>query len=292
MMKGFFTCLRMKKMIAAAVALMPVLCLGQAQIDTKKMKISDFTEKITKVVLTGNQFYDAFLKSEVAAKWRVSPFEFCTMEEFESLKADDSYYFLLTTKGQFRKEAEPGLMFLTLAKGGIQADKGIDEMLEIVAFPYASAEDPSGREVVFFPAFLDIIQNYALDSMDKDINAYTGLSNYTINISKSGGMTLVFSESDLSDEITPQIKNQCFDKDVLVLEEEKADEYLSPENADVLVSYVAVPSSPKPGSYCYKMLIAPQTNTLYYFRKHRISKKAGAGFLAEDIRRITSPRQK
>lgn len=282
----------MKKFTVLAVALLlPLMVWGQAQIDTKKVKISDFTQKITKVVLSGNQFHDACLESEVTARWHVSPFEFCTLAEFDKLKTDDSYYFLLTTKGQFKKESEPGLTFLTLAKGGKNV-KDIDDMLEIVAFPYASAEDPSGREVVFLPIILDIMQSYALDSMEKDINAYTGLPNYTMNISKSGDMTLVFSEGDLSDEATPEVKNMYFDSDVLVLDESEADGYVSPDKNNTLVSYVVCPASAKPGSYCYKMLIDPQTSKLYYFRKHRISKKVGPGFLAEDLRRISAPRMK
>ena len=283
----------MKRIIVATAALLlSLMAWGQAQIDTKKVKISDFTQKITKVVLTGNMFYDGSLKSEIAAKWHVSPFEFCTMQEYEALKGDDNYYFLLTVQGQFRKESEPGLTFLSLVKGGKNAAEGIDEMLEIVSFPLASAEEPSGREYVFLPAALDIIQNYALDSMENDINAYTGLPNYTMNITKSGDMTIVFSEKDLSGEVTPQVRNQCFDEKVLVLEEEEADEYMSPEKSSTLVSYVVAPTSGKAGSYCYKMLIEPQTNTLYYFRKHKITKKAGPGFLAEDIRRIAVPRKK
>lgn len=282
----------MKKIVVFAVALLlPLMVFGQAQIDTKKMKISDFTQKITKVVLTGNQFYDSSLKNKVTAKWHVSPFEFCTQEEYSQLKSDDNYYFLITTKGQFKREEEPGLTFLTLVKGGKNAVSGIDEMLEIVSFPVASVEEPSGREFVFLPAFLDIMQSYALDSMEKDVNAYMGLPNYTMNITKSGDMTIVFSEGDLSSEITPEIKNMCFDEKVLVLEEEDADEYLSPDMQNTLVSYVAVPTAAVPGSYCYKMLIDPSTNKLYYFRKHRITKKVGAGFLAEDIKRIAAPRK-
>ena len=283
----------MKKLIVlAAVLMLPLMLWGQAQIDTKKMKISDFTQKVTKVVLTGNPIHDAYLKKNVSSKWNASPFEFCTLKEYEGLKSSDSYYFLLTTKGQFKKETEPGLTFLTLVKGGNDAAKGIDEMLEIVSFPLASAEDPSGREYVFMAAFLDVIQNYALESMENDVNAYSGLPNYSMNIGKSGDMTLVFSETDLAADVTPAVKNACFDEKVLVLEEEDADEYLVPEKENTLVSYVAAPSGGKPGSFCYKMLIDPQTNTLYYFRKHKISKKFGPGFLAEDIKRITSPRKK
>jgi len=283
----------MKKIIVfAAALLLPFMVWGQAQIDTKKVKIGDFSQKITKVVLTGNPFHDGCLKSDIAAKWHASSFEFCTMEEYEKLKSDDSYYFLLTTKGQFRKETEPGLTFLTLVKGGKKAEEGIDEMLEIVSFPFASAESPSGREYVFLQAIIDIIQNYALSSMERDIDAYVGLPNYSINISKSGNMTLVFSETDIAGDVTPAVKNSCFDENVLVLPEEEADEYLSPEKDNTLVSYVVAPSDAKPGSFCYKMLIDPKVNTLYYFRKHKISKKYGAGFLAEDIRRITLPRKK
>ena len=165
-------------------------------------------------------------------------------------------------------------------------------MLEVVSFPFASVEDASGREYVFLKAFLDVIQSYTLTSMEKDINAYTGLPNYTMNITKSGEMTIVFSKDDLSNDVTEEVKQACFDEAVLVLDEDAADEFMTPEQTNVLVSYVAVPASKQPGSFCYKMLIDPQTNTLYYFRKHKISKKFGAGFLAEDIKRITAPRKK
>ena len=56
--------------------LIPMLASAQAQIETKKVKISDFTQKITKVVLHGNDFYDAILKEEIALRWRISPYEF------------------------------------------------------------------------------------------------------------------------------------------------------------------------------------------------------------------------
>ena len=48
----------MKKFLILALAIMiPVTMSAQAQINTKKVKIEDFTEKTTKVVLTGNIFF-------------------------------------------------------------------------------------------------------------------------------------------------------------------------------------------------------------------------------------------
>lgn len=276
----------MKKiLLIIALAAISASAFAQAQIDTKKVKIGDFTQKVTKVVLTGSALFDGVLQDEVAARWRVSPYEFCSLEEFNSLKNSDKYYFLLTTKGQFKKETEPSLQFLTLVKGGNQASKGIDEMLEIVSLPIASAEDPSGRELVFLPVFLNIIQKYTLDSMDKDYSAYAGLGNYTSRISKSEGMNIVFSEDDLDATVT---ENEL--AGFVVTDEDSADKFVMDNTPNTLVSYVAAPSNPVNGSFCYKMLVNAETYELYFYRKHRINAKNGPGFMPYDIRHINISR--
>jgi hypothetical protein len=276
----------MKKiLLIIALAAISASAFAQAQIDTKKVKIGDFTQKVTKVVLTGSALFDGVLQDEVAARWRVSPYEFCSLEEFNSLKNSDKYYFLLTTKGQFKKETEPSLQFLTLVKGGNQASKGIDEMLEIVSLPIASAEDPSGRELVFLPVFLNIIQKYTVDSMDKDYSAYAGLGNYTSRISKSEGMNIVFSEDDLDATVT---ENEL--AGFVVTDEDSADKFVMDNTPNTLVSYVAAPSNPVNGSFCYKMLVNAETYELYFYRKHRINAKNGPGFMPYDIRHINISR--
>ena len=269
---------------------MPVLVSAQAQINTKKMKIADFPQKVTKVVLPGNSFYDSAFQEEIAARWRVSPYEFCTLEEFETLKGNDKYYFILLTQGQFRKEKEPGLQFLTLVKGGPDASKGIEEMLEVATVPFAAADSPSGREIIYLSALLDIMQSYAVASIEKDYNLLGGLGNFATNISKASDKSIIFAEEDLSSEITEDIREAEFGEGIEVMDADDADEIAAAGAADTLVSYTISPSDPVPGSFCYKLLIDADTHELYYFRKHRISKKAGTGFLQEDIKRITSSR--
>ena len=282
----------MRKILILLTALViPVITSAQAQINTKKVKIGDFTEKITKVVLTGNSFLDSSLKSDVANKWRVSPYEFCTLEEFEKLKYYDDYYFLLTVSGKFKKEDGPGIDLLTLVKGGNGASGGINGLLEVVSIPICPTEDPSGREFVFLPVLLDIIQSYTLESMEKDISGYTGLSNYSMNLHKAAGMEIIFSENDLSNEITREFRDLNFDSDMVITDEDTADGYVFELEPNTLVSYTVSPTTPQPGSYCYKMLIDAQTHKLYYFKKHRITKKFGPGFLPEDIERITAHRR-
>ncbi len=149
----------MRKIVLFALAtLLPLALMAQAQIVTKKLKLEDFPEKTTKVVLTGKTFFDGLLKSEVRNNWRVSPFEFCDLNEFEKIKNDSNYYFLILASSQFRREVEPGLDMLCLVKGGKGSDTGISKMLNVATVPIMSTSNPSGREFIFLGAIINIIQ--------------------------------------------------------------------------------------------------------------------------------------
>lgn len=283
-----------KTILSLFLALMPLLLSAQAniQIVTKKMKLDDFTTKTTKVVLpSGTGFYSNILQDEVRSKWRVSPYEFCTTEEFESLKGNDEYYFLVTVSGKFHKENEPGLNLLTLVKGGKTESGSIDDLLEIVTVPVCSVDNPNGREAIFLGALLDIIQNHALSSMERNMSAYGGLGATTSKLKDAQDKQIIIAEEDLSNEFGTSLKALFFKDDLYCMETDEADEYMLNNTPQTLVSYVAAPSDPQSGSYCYKMLIDAQTHELYYFKRHKITKKTGAGFLVDDIRRIAGSRK-
>jgi hypothetical protein len=280
----------MKKTFAIIAAfLLPMLAWGQAQITTKKVKISDFTQKVTKVVLSGNELIDIALQDEVTARWRISPYEFCTLEEFDRIKTNGDYYFLLVTRDRFKKDSSPSIQFLTLVKGGKEASEGIGEMLEVVSMPIASAQFPSGREIIFLPAFLNIIQEYTLDAMDKDTDAYGGLGNHTRRIPKSDNLSIVLSKGDLAVD-SALLEGIKLGDGVTIASEEETDALMTDEAAGTIISYVVAPFDPQPGAFCYKMLIDTQAHRLYYYKRHRISEKAGAGFLKADLKRISHAR--
>ena len=277
----------MKKAFAIILAaLLPVLAWGQAQINTKKMKIADFTQKITKVVLSGNEFFDMALQNEITMGWRISPYEFCTMEEFEEYKTSDEFYFLVSVNGKFRKDNIPTISYLTLVKGGQGAEGGIDKMLEVVSMPVASAQSPSGREFVFLPALLEIIQNYTLASMENDVNAYGGLGTITQKIEKGSGFMAVFTKEDICPSVYDMEKVEFFDDELFITDENKADSYMLDRADNTLVGYVVAPSEPLPGATYYKMLINARTYQLYYFAQDKVSRKEGAGFMPADIKKI------
>ncbi len=277
---------RFIQILALAIAglLLTTDALGQAQITTRREKLKDFTSKTTKVVLTGDEFLDEAVKESVAATWTVSPYEFCSNEEFQNLKGNADFYFLMVVKGQFRRESEPGIDMLTLVKGGEGADKSINDMFEVVSFPLRSTEDPSGREFVLLPAFLKIIQEHTTSLTDTEMKAY---SNIGAKDSKRLRIKRIFFWAE---DFAPQVDEQTkrsLDEDILIKEDEdEVDEIFTEGTFNTVVSYVVAPSEPVNGSICYKMLIGSDNHELYYFKKHKITAKSGKGFLSSDIKSI------
>lgn len=277
---------RFIQILALAIAglLLTTDALGQAQITTRREKLKDFTSKTTKVVLTGDEFLDEAVKESVAATWTVSPYEFCSNEEFQNIKGNADFYFLMVVKGQFRRESEPGIDMLTLVKGGEGADKSINDMFEVVSFPLRSTEDPSGREFVLLPAFLKIIQEHTTSLTDTEMKAYSSLG--AKDSKKLRIKRIFFWSEDFAPQVDEQTK-RSLDEDILIKEDEdEVDEIFSEGTFNTVVSYVVAPSEPVNGSICYKMLIGSDNHELYYFKKHKITAKSGKGFLSSDIKSI------
>lgn len=267
--------------IAVCLCLFSIEAGAQAKILTKKHRISDVTAKTTKVVLSGNEMFDVNYMTEISRRWRISPFEFCTAEEYESLRKSSDFYFLVPVINQRKKETEPGIAMLCFEKGGKEEDADpAKEAVEVVSIPYGPAEESTGREFVFLPAIIDIIQNYTLEAMTRDLVGYGGLASYVGKQHTDWKKEIYIAESDLATSETQGNK-------INYLEQDEVDAIFENGEPGTLVGYTVSPVNPDNGSVCYKMLFTSDTHELYYFAKHNL-KNNGAGFLKADIKIISS----
>ena len=285
-MKGIF---KIVATLLLLVFLTPAETFGQAKINTKKLKIADLGTRTTKVVLGAGDMVSSALRDEVSARWRISPYEFCTVEEYNALKENPDYYFLLVARSDEKKYN--GLLTLTLMKGGKhKAEDPQKRPVDVASLPIASAGFPSGREIVFLPAMLDILQDYITKAMRSDGAGYTGFDIYSRKVRKTGIKRIFFSEDDLVPEMGEDFKRQYFDEDMVIMSEAEADKAFQNGTYNTLVSYVVAPFDPQNGSHCYKMLIDAGTHELMYYAHHRINVRNWAGFLPKDIKTIFAKR--
>ena len=155
---------RLKYILVLASLLLPMLCSGQVSVFTKKQRIADFAAKTTKIVLTDNEAFDLCLKSEIASRWRISPYEFCS-------RASSKYYFLHSEK------KESGLTEMTLTRGGGKGgSSNLDSRLDVVSVPV---------DIRYMSIIIDVIQNYVEDAKVSETKGLLGLKSYNGNLRKA-----------------------------------------------------------------------------------------------------------
>ena len=273
------------------ITLLALLCvsatlLAQGKVTTRKHLFADFSDKITKVVMSGNEVLDGALRQEVVDLWTLSPFEFCSLAEYESLKKSDTYYFLLVTAGRAKGEEEPMVRFLTLEKGG--ADKGDNVALrtEVISLPLCPVEGGSGRELVFLPALVKGVQDFTAEAMGSEKVAYTGMAWFNGRFDRKGAIKRIFlAKEDISASVAQKDLDKYLDEDILLCDEDEADKAYTDKTYNTLVSYTV-----SAGTWSYKLLLEAETDTVFYLRKHKVNARNAAGFLADDLKRISRKR--
>ncbi|MBR4524786.1 MAG: hypothetical protein IKP15_04485, partial [Bacteroidales bacterium] len=123
----------------------------------------------------------------------------------------------------------------------------------------ASVDDPTGRELVFMGAFLDIIQRFTEEAMVSDNVAYSGLE--SANRIHLRGRT-VYLDPDAGDEA-----------------------YLREEPGALLTITIA-PEEPGPRTVCYKILISADTHELLSYERSRYKEPDDARFSDAEAHRF------
>ena len=131
-----------------------VSAFAQGRIYTRKARLEDFPSRTTRVVLTGQEVFDAVLKEEISSRWMISPYEFCTVTDYTRDRYTGLYYFVRFT-------FDANFTYMTLTKSGDPEDENqLRQGFDVVMIPIAPAYMTGGDELVYLPAYIDIMQEY------------------------------------------------------------------------------------------------------------------------------------
>ena len=255
---------------------------AQARLMTKKFKLSDFTTKTTKVVMSGGEdILQMTFKEEVRKRWRISPFEFCSVDEFEKLKSDPDYYFLMCAP----EEGNASMLVISLFHGGAKSDPDpTKEAFPIVDLPVESLESPSGRGIAFMPAAIDIVQDFVQRSMMSDSVTYKGLKTYNNGLPKLQGKTVLICREYVSESDRESLSQYA--PGVRLVSGEEADMAMLFGRQNTIVTFIVGPDSPTFGDRIYKMAVDANTHELYMFVKTRVMHRGNAVFSAKELRSL------
>lgn len=227
---------------------------AQGKLYTRKARLEDFPARTVKVVTSGNSILESTFREEITSRWRLSPYEFCTEEEYGKLNKDNNLYFI-------RLAQDSGVAFIILSKGGKDDEQdNLKKPFEIVRVPIANTESLFfARKPVFMGAFIDIIQDFTERAMASDQAAYAELNVYNSEKMPEG---------------------------TLILSGEQAEQAYLEGRSGTAAAVVITPESPESGEYCYKMIIDCCTHQLLYYKKARFKSAQDAEFKASEIKQI------
>lgn len=282
---------RVKIMLLTVISLIiTAQAFAQTKLFTKKDNLKNIGEKTLMVVTDNNSLINLSIKEAASKNWDLCKVDFCNMKEFEQMCEDSSYFFLVKVAGQFKKEDDPGIEFLSLLKGGSEAAMGIGNMYEILSLPLQPVDDGEGYILPFMDIYMSIFKSHVRRVQDSKIANTVGLSWYGNRIAKIGKKSVLINEDDMSEMITADYINDSFKDNGKVVDEDFILSTIEKKRKDMLVSICIAPEEPQNnGSYCYKMLVGVDDGELYYFRKQKITAKNPKGFLPEDIKKISIP---
>jgi len=278
------------KKISVAILLLsfPVLLIAQAPFPSKE-EIKQFKASKTCVVMEDDQFssYNSLIRKAVNTFWKITPFEFIEVKDFNVKRLDPDYSFIVMTQTNFEKDKSNGLFnFINLLQG--KDVNKLGEMPEICAVPLSFAGEDDLEYGYKLGALLSFMQNHAqMISDDPTLTGRKYLKYYNKYIPDVHSRTILLKQEDLVPEISTvdRIKSFYNGKIEIVTEDEIVKAIESKAPGTVILHKVG-PVGDRKSGYCFKMLIGTDDANMYYYNQHMIDKANPNGLLPADLKRL------
>ncbi len=248
-----------------------------------------FKSSVTCVVMEDNQlsFYNAEIRNAVNNYWKATPVKFITEAEFNVMRTDPSFSFIVLTITNFSNDKSGSAYdFLNLLLG---ADvENLDELPEFCAIPLSFAGAPEEEYSYKLGLIIRFMQYHAdLVMKNPTLSALRYLKYYNRNVPDIQGKTILVREDDLAPEINSIDRISIhYPNRVKIVTEEEIIRAIDEKEKDVLIVHKVGPDGVKQTGTCMKMLIGTDDAVMYYYDSHLVDSKNANGLLISDLKRL------
>ncbi len=280
-------CMRIFPFVLALI-LPSVLLSGQAPFPTSE-EIKQFNASKTCVVLEDDPFssYNIYVKQAVMESWKITPYEFITVKQFNVMRLNPAYSFLVLTQTNFDKDKSHGLYnFINLLQG--KDVNKLAEMPEICAVPLSFAGVNDMAYSYKLGAIVSFMQKHAQKiTEDHSLTLGKYLKYYNKNMPGVKNKTILVEEDDLAPEISTieRIKS-IYSGSVKIVEDDEIIKAIENKTPDTVILHKVGPMGERYSGYCFIMLIGTDDAELYYYNLHMVDKANPNGLLPSDLKRL------
>jgi hypothetical protein len=266
-----------------------MLLKGQSAPFPSKDEIKQFTASKTCVVLEDEPFssYNVYIKAGVNSFWKITPFEFISVAEFNVRRLNPAYSFIVLTQTGFDKDKTNSLYnFINLLQG--KNVKKIGEMPEICAIALSSAGEDDIDYSYKLGAILSFIQKHAqMISEDPSLTGRKYLKYYNKYTPEVHSKKILVKKEDLAPEIASIEKVKAiYTNQIEIVSEDEIVKAITNKSPNTLILHKVGPAGNKNSALCFKMLIGTDDSNMYYYNQHTIDKNNPNGLLPADLKRF------
>ncbi len=281
----------MKKTFIAIILILVgfKLTIAQAPFPSKD-EIKQFTGSKTCIVLEDDPFssYNSFIKKAVQSYWKITPFEFIDVNDFNVRRLNPQYSFIVLTQTNFEKDKSNSLFnFINLLQG--KDVNKLGEMPEICAVPLSFAGEDDLEYGYKLGAILMFMQKHAqMISEDPSLTGRKYLKYYNKFIPEVRNKTILVNQEDLSPAISSIDRiNAIYNNRIQIVSEDDIMKAIENKTPATVVLHKVGPKGERNSGYCFKMLIGTDDSNMYYYNQHLIDKANPDGLLPADLKRLS-----
>ncbi len=277
-----------KGLILAAVVFISKMSFAQAPFPTPE-EVEGLTQTKTLVVLEDDLFsgFNINVKDAMKKYWSLTSYDFISTSEFDEMRTDPSYSFLVLTQTRFDRDKRAVYYnFLNFLLG--KDVRKIEEMPELCSFPLSYSEVDEEKFDYKLGVIIRFMQEHArLILKDPTVTALQYLNYYNENTPEVIHRTILVAADDLAEEVnTPEKIKAVYPYPVEIVSHQEIEAALSEQRPNTVILHKVGPEDTSLTGRTYKVLIGCDDARVYYFNYHTVSKKTPDGFLERDFKRI------
>ncbi len=281
--------LMMRSLYIILTLLVPAVASAQQRPYPTFDDAEKFKKSVTCVVKEDDpfSFYNAEIKDAVDKYWKVTPVKYITTEEFNVMRNDPSYSFLVLTVTNFSNDKSGSTYdFLNLLLGA-DVDE-LDQLPEFCAIPLCFSGAPEEEYSYKLGLIIRFMEYHAeLVMKNPTLSALRYLKYYNKNVPEIREKTIFVRETDLAPEVnTVERIAAQYPYKVRIVEEEEIIRAIDEKQKDVLIVHKVGPEGVKRTGTCMKTLIGTDDAIMYYYDSHMVDNKNANGLLIADLKRL------
>jgi len=274
--------------LTLSLLLCPVILTGQAPFPTQD-EIKQFKASVTCVVLEDDPFssYNIYIKEVVKDLWKITPYEFITVRDFNVKRLNPAYSFIVITQTNFDADKSHGLYnFINLLQG--KDVNKLAEMPEICAIPLSFAGMNDMEYSYKLGPIMAFIQQHArLVSDDPSLTLRKYLKDYNKNIPDIKNKTILVEQDDLAPEIaTNQRIKKYYSGNVEIVTTDVLMSSIENKKPNSIILHKVGPRGDRISGYCFVMLLGIDDGEMYYYNLHLVDRANPNGLLPADLKRL------